>query len=969
MNPEPARLDPEVLLAHGGFVRGLARSLVRDDDTAADLEQEAWTAALERPPRDPHRWRGWLATVVRNFARQRYRSDRRRESRERAAARPEPVPSTEEILARESARRMVVEAVVGLDEPYRSTIVLRFLEGLPPREVALRQGVPVETVKSRLQRGLAILRERLDGRHGGDRRAWSVALLPLAGPPSGGGGAPLGPGPAAAPAAAAGGALVGGGAKLGLAAALLVGGAVATWSVYRPRPDSGAHASDGTGRPPTPGEESPAAAPIAGGPAGTVPAGPRPAMPAAGERGVPGLPASRSLRGRVEDGQGGPVAGARVARLRRDSAGSGLGRWTRGPEVVAAAGGTFVIEVPNDESRAWLLEARSPGYARQEVTVELPRPGEAAEVRFVLGPGGAVEGTVRDESGRPLPDVLVSLVSAGDVDEGAVRFPSAMAEAHASPLQARTNGLGDYELLCAPAGTPWRIMALARDHVGSTSPTRLLLPGERQRLDVVLRRSGTVFGAVQGAERCPRGTLWVMFHPGPEAPPGVRDTSFTAPVDPSGAYRHEALPAGLPLRVTAWWAGEFAEAECEALGSGEERRLDLALRPAEGRVAEGARLAVVVRDRQGLAVTPTRMFQALDYDGTLPAAIEARPSGVESPRGTVLAHLDNEGRAEIELPDPGPRDVLFSLWGWEAVRSAVGPGGPDIVFSVDWDAIVARLASVRLRVLEAAAGAPVEGASVTLWPPGPMDLGRSMLRPRSTGKDGREVFARRPPGSYTLRAEARGRAFWEETVTLGPGEERSVEVRLPGESVVRGRVALPEGPGLEGAPPGRVIPLRADRTCLPFERGRLGEPVRETPVLDTEGRFLLRGLPPGELLLLVVVPGCAPANVPLTLVEGETREVELRLERGRYVKLSVRGLDPESDEPEVRDADGRPLLTGHGLSADEDGSPGTLVACLAPGRYFLEVRRAGQRRLRATFEVTSGDSAEPAGARTIRVGD
>ena len=38
------------------------------------------------------------------------------------------------------------------------------------------------TVRTRLQRGLAMLRERLDGQTGTDRRTWCLALIPLARP-------------------------------------------------------------------------------------------------------------------------------------------------------------------------------------------------------------------------------------------------------------------------------------------------------------------------------------------------------------------------------------------------------------------------------------------------------------------------------------------------------------------------------------------------------------------------------------------------------------------------------------------------------------------------------------------------------------------------------------------------------------------------------------------------------------------
>lgn len=170
--------DLELLLAHAPYVRALARELVFDADLARDVEQEAWLAALENAPRDRGALRGWLAALVRNFAVKAWRSSARRRERESACARAESsVPTPEDILERENLRRHLVENLLALDEPYRSALVLRFFEELPPREVARRLGVPVETARTRIRRGLECLRERLDRGSPGGREAWCLALV------------------------------------------------------------------------------------------------------------------------------------------------------------------------------------------------------------------------------------------------------------------------------------------------------------------------------------------------------------------------------------------------------------------------------------------------------------------------------------------------------------------------------------------------------------------------------------------------------------------------------------------------------------------------------------------------------------------------------------------------------------------------------------------------------------------------
>jgi hypothetical protein len=74
--------------------------------------------------------------------------------------------------------RRVVEALLELNDSTRTSILLRYLEGLAPRDIAARSGEPVETVRTRIKRGLATLRSRLDEREGG-RGAWAAMLAPL----------------------------------------------------------------------------------------------------------------------------------------------------------------------------------------------------------------------------------------------------------------------------------------------------------------------------------------------------------------------------------------------------------------------------------------------------------------------------------------------------------------------------------------------------------------------------------------------------------------------------------------------------------------------------------------------------------------------------------------------------------------------------------------------------------------------
>lgn len=171
--------DLEHLLQRVDRVRELARALVRDAATADDVVQDALVAALGReggPPRES----SWLHRAVRSLAADRARGETGRRRREEAAARDERLAGAAESVARVELSRDVAAAVLALEEPSRSAITLRYVDGLPPREIARRTGAPVPTVKKRIERGLAQLRATLEDRYGGGGQ-WAVALLPLTG--------------------------------------------------------------------------------------------------------------------------------------------------------------------------------------------------------------------------------------------------------------------------------------------------------------------------------------------------------------------------------------------------------------------------------------------------------------------------------------------------------------------------------------------------------------------------------------------------------------------------------------------------------------------------------------------------------------------------------------------------------------------------------------------------------------------
>lgn len=169
--------DPQDLQRYRNSLRGLARALLADESRADDVVQDAYVAALERDAGFLSFPRAWLSRVVRNRSVKVLRSESNARSRERLVSEPALAPSSDEVLERIELHETVLDAVRRLREPYRCCIWMRFFEELAPTEIARQLGVPVKTVKSRLERGRAELRVALEQRLGSGGRDWRAALI------------------------------------------------------------------------------------------------------------------------------------------------------------------------------------------------------------------------------------------------------------------------------------------------------------------------------------------------------------------------------------------------------------------------------------------------------------------------------------------------------------------------------------------------------------------------------------------------------------------------------------------------------------------------------------------------------------------------------------------------------------------------------------------------------------------------
>jgi RNA polymerase sigma-70 factor (ECF subfamily) len=176
--PDPTTRS--ALLQHAGFVERLAVGLVAltAPHEADDLVQETYLRVLRRRPSGAERLRPWLRRVVQGLATSRRREEHRRRRREESVARSESTDPGPLPVERLELQQAVVQAVLDLPPHYKETIVLRYYRDLSHEEIAAEQGIALETVATRLRRGHALLRTRLE-RDLGSEATLDHALAPF----------------------------------------------------------------------------------------------------------------------------------------------------------------------------------------------------------------------------------------------------------------------------------------------------------------------------------------------------------------------------------------------------------------------------------------------------------------------------------------------------------------------------------------------------------------------------------------------------------------------------------------------------------------------------------------------------------------------------------------------------------------------------------------------------------------------
>ena len=804
-------------------------------------------------------------------------------------------------LERREEEKRVRDALERLEEPYRSAVAMRHVDGLSARDVAARQEVTPEAARQRISRGLAMLRARLDREYGG-REAWSVACVDLVRRATGS---------VAASGTISGVMLMG--VNLKLVAALLVA-TLASLVAWNFRPDGAGEAL---------GPRSDPAHDVALDAVGDAPerTAEKEALrePLVAPAALDARPAAlvpdreRDLFGVVLDPDGRPVPGASVTAWRDESRGysipdAALARRLDPRHTSTDERGEFLLELPPGEPHE--MEVRDHGALFAPARYGDRYAGERVVV--TLSAGAEVHGRVlRAADGSPVPDAELRFLSRWNEILGA-EFARATSDAQGRFL---VGGL--------PPGKLW-IEALppraAQAHVEVE-----LRAGERLERDLRVEDGDVVHGVVLDAwtdlpiAGASVSASWNFTRPSStdargefELPglctdcaqvhvraPGYEvqwryARSLQGPLLPPLEFR---LAPALAVRGRVFdERGAPLEDVYAAVGAGFGNRMlknaDIgwtsARSGADGAFAiDGVRRAgtyVLYLRKAGYATT------TYDLPAPLPEqeAIEAGPV-VLAPglllRGEVV---DDAGRPRADWP--------VDLWGWNADRSRMSATGTD-----ELDPYVA-------------------------------------ARHARTDDLGRFGFGELAPGEYVLAAKhPQQAAGTERSVTLVAGREpESVSLVVPGGLSIAGRVLDPQGRALGGF----EITLRPD-LVVPDEHAERNQYGR----VDSDGRFRFDGLVPGSY------------RVALTPNRVRPEDAEQRL----FVFTDVTGVAAGSDDVVLRPKLAG-FIRGRVLGADGDPRKSVIVwAADASGKRLQDALTdgAGRFELRVASDETFDLTAEP----------
>jgi RNA polymerase sigma-70 factor (ECF subfamily) len=151
----------------------LAQQILRTEEAASDAVQEALIKVHRALPRfQDGNFRSWLLRIVTNTCYDYLRSQRRRATvsledltepagTEFPALRADEQQNPELVVTRQESLQFLLRTIDDLPDWHRDVVLLVDVHGYDYAEAATMLGLPLGTVKSRLSRARAALRDRL----------------------------------------------------------------------------------------------------------------------------------------------------------------------------------------------------------------------------------------------------------------------------------------------------------------------------------------------------------------------------------------------------------------------------------------------------------------------------------------------------------------------------------------------------------------------------------------------------------------------------------------------------------------------------------------------------------------------------------------------------------------------------------------------------------------------------------------
>jgi len=924
------------LLAHTEWLTRLARALV-GDAAAGDVVQDTYEAALAKPPKREGPLRPWLGGVARNVARMATRSRTRREKREQAVVVHDDVPSPEQLVERAEMQQKVGRLVLELREPLRSTLLLRFLEGMTASEIARAQGIPAATVRSRVKDALDRIRASLDAEHGNNRRAWTGVLAFPAAQKS---------------AVVAGGLIVSTQMKViiavAIAALLVVGTRIAgLWG-------GGGSAKPAVVAKTTPTPKLPTTRPDS-------------AASGASARELPTIhdddpKGTLRLEGQVIDEHDAPVAHAMVAidanppivvetesdgafvfegLIRRDYrieatagdryAGPARLRLVDKPEPVTLRmrkGGTVEVAVTERAGGApvkgaevelrstltwkattnadgiaqlkgvgagWApLVVRAKGFAQSAMMLGTSGNAEAVEhVALSLARGAALAGRVVDEKGKPIANARVVATSASE--------PLPVVDARRDGVV--TGADGAFSIATVSAGT-WRLTATAGDYAPTTS-VPIGVDGEHARTGVELRMSAgaVVRGIVQDKTGAPVGGADVSVVVHGYVPWRARRQAFT---DASGKFAINGL-ARRAVDVVAWHDTGASAIVAADLAANREQDVKLTLD------VSGA-IAGTVVDKSGHPIGDAQVIAEPDWTGG------TTDRAAWSVRGVQETVTDQAGAFRFAgLPD-GSYRVRAARPGANEAALGLSPG---VVTKPNAAAIkiVVPAEGRAIGKVQLADGKPAAAFTITLANTNPLPF---------VTKDG-AFSAPAAAGTYSLTVAGPGFVTTSKQVTIDEGKDTNIgTITVNAGRSISGRVLDEHGAPVAKATVAAGALLTGGGAELYIKDESIAAKDAET---DADGKFVLDGFPPASITVIAGkanIGRSASIRLPAS-PDSATLDLVLAATSGLDGKVTRAG-QPLADTVVIANPIGA-VASNFFVTTGADGT--FALDTLAPGSYIV----------------------------------